>query len=621
MCDNGPVGLWRVLLARISLRYIQSTPLDTEPCLQKSMFTDLANEPTFFSKAGAYAFGMNRSDVEKSLKDVEELLGSSLELPDVVELAIRKLLNLVEALCSDKQELMGEVDRLRKQLEEKKRGKNSSGNEKGTPKNLPSGKRRPSDPNRPPPLFRDRRSGKELEIHETVPCPIDPSILPPDAIRHPDRSVVVQNIVIKPHNIEFLQEVYYSPKEKKSYRGVLPAGYDTGDFGPELRALILSLKYCGNMSEPKIGEFLNNFNVEVSSGSLSNILTKSAEQFEDTYDQVLESGLTSTNYQQTDDTSARVAGKSWHTHIVCNPFYTFYSTRPNKDRLSVLSVLQNVKSLRFRFNAQTLALLEDELKISAKWREKIASRIEEHNGDFEFDASELTKLLDGWMKTPCSDDRLAISHASAIVYYRNQTCIPVVKVLACDDAKQFKLLTEEIALCWIHEGRHYERLSPVVEIHKQALEDFFKRYWEYYGRLQEYKSDPVKEQADALRKDFTELLSKKTGYDDLDCRMEVTAAKHRDLLTVLDHPDCPLHNNISELGARVSARRRDVSLHSTSEKGAHSMDVFTTIVQTCKKLSYSAYEYFRQHLRYDPSAPILAKMVAEAANAPTLKLC
>jgi hypothetical protein len=33
------------------------------------------------------------------------------------------------------------------------------------------------------------------------------------------------------------------------------------------------------------------------------------------------------------------------------------------------------------------------------------------------------------------------------------------------------------------------------------------------------------------------------------------------LLTVLEHPQVPLHNNQSELGTRVSARRRDVSLH------------------------------------------------------------
>lgn len=40
---------------------------------------------------------------------------------------------------------------------------------------------------------------------------------------------------------------------------------------------------------------------------------------------------------------------------------------------------------------------------------------------------------------------------------------------------------------------------------------------------------------------FTELFSMKTRYEALDNRMVVTAAKHRDLLTILDHPDCPLH--------------------------------------------------------------------------------
>ena len=39
---------------------------------------------------------MKRGEVEKSLKEVEELLGNDRELPDAVELAIRKLLNLIE---------------------------------------------------------------------------------------------------------------------------------------------------------------------------------------------------------------------------------------------------------------------------------------------------------------------------------------------------------------------------------------------------------------------------------------------------------------------------------------------------------------------------------------------
>ena len=562
---------------------------------------------------------MKRSDVEQILKDVEELLGSALDLPDVVELAIRKLLNVVEALCSDKQELMGEVDRLKKLLEGKKRGKNSPGG--SSPSNLSSDNRRPPDPDKPPRLLRDRRSGKDLEIHETIPCPIDSSILPPDAIRVQDQSVIVQEIIIKPRNIEFRQEVYYSLKELKYYRGALPAGYQVSDFGPDLRALILSLKYCGNMSEPKIGEFLENFGVEVSSGSLSNILTKTADQFEAAYHDVLVAGLASTEYQQTDDTSARVAGQFWHTHIVCNPYYTFYTTRPGKDRLNVLAALQNVESLTYRFNRKTLETLDKDFDISDKWRAKLQSLIDDNGGNVELDELELNKLLDQWMSTPCIADRLAIHHAGAIVYYREQTIVPVIEVLVCDDAPQFKLLTEHLALCWIHEGRHYEKLTPVVPSHKQAKELFLKQYWEYYGWLQAYRKDPSEHRASELRAEFTKLFTTSTQYEALDKRIAITAAKHSELLKVLEYPNCPLHNNVSELGARVSARRRDVSLHSYCKRGAHSMDIFTTLVQTSKKLLISAYDYFRLHLRHDPNAPDLAIKILTAAKDPNPLLC
>ena len=96
-------------------------------------------------------------------------------------------------------------------------------------------------------------------------------------------------------------------------------------------------------------------------------------------------------------------------------------------------------------------------------------------------------------------------------------------------------------------------------------------------------------------------------------RIASTAAKRRELLTVLSHPSVPLHNNASELAARVSARRRDVSLHSRSARGARAMDIFTTLVQTCKKLKLSAYDYFRAQLRKALPATSLAPRIHQAA--------
>lgn len=557
---------------------------------------------------------MSTLDVQSILAEVEELLAKAGELPEAAEQAVGQLLNVVEALSSDKKALTDEVERLRKQLEQKKKAKTTEkSNDKGDQKSDSDHSSEEHRRKRRKPQTAqaaDRRSFKDLTIHDTIECPVDPSTLPPDAVRLGDEPVVIQDIEIQPRNTRYQRHVYHSAAEKKFYRGPLPSGYGKSCFGPDLQALILSLKYCGNMSEAKIREFLENFDVQVSAGSLSNILTNTAAAFEQEYHDLLTAGLSSTPYQQTDDTSARVQGESWHTHILCNPFYTAYSTRSTKDRLAVLSVLQNTDDLRFRFNAETLKLLQDEFTIPVKWQTSIAALGE----DVEFDAEALKELLDDWFDKRKTQTRTSIEHAAAIVYYRHQTSVPVVDTLVCDDAGQFKLLTDKLALCWIHAGRHYERLSPVVTRYAESLDAFVERYWDYYVSLQDYRAGPTKELAAKLRLEFDELFSTRTGYDALDDRIAKTAAKKDELLTVLTVPEVVLHNNASELGARVSARRRDVSLHSRSKRGARAMDIFTTLVQTSKKLGVGAFEYLRDRLHHRFEMPSLAQCIHQAAQ-------
>lgn len=557
---------------------------------------------------------MSGSDVSTILKKVEDLLSQAGPLPAEAEQAVEKLLNVVEALSADRSELAREVERLRQQLELKKKPKTTDSTDQDD-QNTKNGsdhsseKRRRQRRDKKRRLASDRRSFKDLKVHETIECPIDPETLPSDAVRVEDESVIVQDIEIRPRNIRFQRHVYYSAVEKKYFRASLPGGYEVGDFGADLRALILSLKYCGNMSEPKIGEFLQNFDVQISAGSLSNILTNTSALFEEEFHELFTAGLASTPYQQTDDTSARVSGKFWHTHIVCNPYYTAFFTRPRKDRLAVLEVLQNTSELRFRFGEETVQLLQAEFNIPQKWQREL-----EQVGEVECGKTSLALLLDGWFGTGNRQLRTAIEHASATVYYQQQTTVPVVKTLVCDDARQFKSITDHLALCWIHAGRHYEKLSPVVSRHAKLLDAFQDRYWDYYAALQHYRDGPTTAEADRLRLQFDELFSRRTGYDALDDRIAKTAAKKEELLTVLDHPEVPLHNNASELGARVSARRRDVSLHSRSIRGARAMDIFTTLVQTCKKLGISAYAYLRDRLRRCLAMPSLAATIRTAAS-------
>ena len=152
----------------------------------------------------------------------------------------------------------------------------------------------------------------------------------------------------------------------------------------------------------------------------------------------------------------------------------------------------------------------------------------------------------------------------------------------------------------------------MVPQHATALDNFAERYWDFYAALQDYRAGPSDAWAMKLRQEFDELFATRTGYDALDDRIAKTAAKKGELLTVLSHPSVPLHNNASELGARVSARRRDVSLHSRSAHGARAMDIFTTIVPTCKLLSISGYAYLRDRLHQRFELASLAESITAA---------
>ena len=234
---------------------------------------------------------MSPSETQAVLKHIEEQLATE-ALSPVVQQALQDLLNLVEHLVADKQAALAEVQRLRQQLEDKKKAKTTA-SQTGGQANTNHSSEQPRR-NRQPPATRpadDRRTFKDLPVHEEIECPVDPQQLPPDAQRCDDERVIIQNIRIEPRNICFCRHVYYSAAEQQYYRGPLPAGFGPGDFGPELQALILALKYCGNMSEPKIREFLENFDVQISSGSLSNIFTNTAEAFAEEVRELVLAGL------------------------------------------------------------------------------------------------------------------------------------------------------------------------------------------------------------------------------------------------------------------------------------------------------------------------------------------
>jgi hypothetical protein len=102
-------------------------------------------------------------------------------------------------------------------------------------------------------------------------------------------------------------------------------------------------------------------------------------------------------------------------------------------------------------------------------------------------------------------------------------------------------------------------------------------------------------------------------------RIAKSKAKKEELLTVLNHPEIPLHNNRSENGARVQKRREDVSLQTKTKAGTEAKDTMMTIIETAKKHSISSYKYIHDRISKIFKMPSLAKLIrAKSASQPTI---
>ena len=451
-----------------------------------------------------------------------------------------------------------------------------------------------------------QRKVPEIKIDRVVRCKVDPEQLPDDAQFKGFKPKIVQDLIIKSDNVLFEREVYWSQSLRKTYIGDVPKGYE-GDYGPNINSEIVAFKYINNMSIPKIQEFYDNFGVIISGTYISRRLTKEVDVFHAEKSQLYEASTDVSAWQQIDDTGSRVNGSNYYTHIVCNDLCTVFFTTPKKDRLTILDILQNFESRSFVFNDETFDLLKD-LRVSQKLIENVKELTEREK---ELNEKDMEEILAGLFPDSSKGkiSRIRITEAAAIASYHSKIGVPTVKVLVSDDAPQFKLIIDEHMLCWIHDGRHYKKLCPVVIAHQNQLEAFRKSYWEYYRKLYGYKQNPSPELAELLSAQFDDLFSAKTGYNDLDDRIAKTGSKKKNLLTVLKHPEIPLHNNSSENGARVQKRREDVSLQTKTDEGTKAKDTMMSIVETCKKLGVSAYKFIYDRISKTFKMPTLAELI------------
>ena len=542
---------------------------------------------------------MKKNTIQQQLNELknyvdkqEELTNLEKRLLNFCELTVdenENLIKKVQTLSDEIKILKGEQGKptIRKQTKNKNNDHSSEDNRKKGKRGKPRGK--------------TGSKKAKVKTHQTVNLTMKPEDLPPDAVKHGFKNTIIQDIQIIANNTLFVRQQYHSKSENKYYVTPLPPGYE-GEYGPCIKSWSNVMYSSSEITFENITGIFKTAGVIISKPTVHSFIIKTGASLEDEKISIAKAGLQSTSFQHLDDTVAREKGKNRHVNVLGNEHYSVYFTLPHKDRLSIIKML-SLDDFKCVINSFAIDLMKI-MDVS----DKIIASIEPYVAPKYYHQAEIEKILETVLRGKKQQKaRKLVLEAMAIAAYRDSPY--AIKQLIVDDAPQFKLITDALGLCWVHEGRHYKKIHPIFKRHKKVTEDFITRFWDYYHSLIDYKKNPSASLAEDLRKEFTEIFSTKTDYEKLDKQITLTLKKIESLLLVLKYPNIPLHNNPAEHMARWQARARDIHLHTMSQAGTQAKDALATISGTAKKLSVNVFHYFYDRITKKYEMPSLADLI------------
>lgn len=484
---------------------------------------------------------------------------------------------LVMELLHVIQQMAEEIERLRDEIA---RLKEHKGKPKIPPSRLekdPEEKKKKKDANGKRPGSKKRSKTKDLPIHETIPVP--PKDLPAGSTRVGHDDWIVQGLEIRVHNVCYQLETWLTP-DGKLIKGELPDSVD-GHFDATLRSFILQQYNHGHVTQPLIWEELLDFGVDISKGQVSRILTEQKEDFHLEKEGVLSAGLEVSDYINVDDTGARHAGQNGYCTHIGNELFAWFESTASKSRINFLQLLRQ-GNYDYVINADALEYIQRQ-SFPQPLLALLATDSEKH---FETE-EDWKKHLEQLAVT--KDRHVRIVTEGALLGSVLHHGFSKELVILSDDAGQFNILLH--ALCWIHAERTIHKLVPCSERESKAIEDIRDRIWQLYRDIKAFKEMPDEETKLALEKLFDNIFATETCSEVLDAALRRVAKNKEELLLVLDRPDIPLHNNLSERDIREYVKKRKISGSTRSDNGRRCRDTFTSLKKTCRKLGLSFWDY------------------------------
>ncbi len=184
---------------------------------------------------------------------------------------------------------------------------------------------------------------------------------------------------------------------------------------------------------------------------------------------------------------------------------------------------------------------------------------------------------------------------------------PVDLVIMSDDAGQFDILLH--ALCWIHADRVFQRILPLNKRHDKELNWVHTQIWEIFYELKQYKLEPDDSLKLAISEHFDELCRTKTSFETLNQALRRLAKNKAELLLVLERPDIPLHNNLSENDIREYVIKRKISGSTRSKDGQLCRDTFVSLKKNCLKQGISFWDFINDRMGKKNLIPYLPELL------------
>jgi Transposase IS66 family len=512
----------------------------------------------------------------------------------------KKLLGAYEEKVEEVDELKKEnvalKDRLRKLIGEQEIPKFKD--KKGLHHQKPSKKDRKKN-------WKKKSKNSDVKIDREEKCPADKDKLPSDAEFKGHREITVQNIILKTDNVKFKIERWYSPSLRKYFEGKIPSSFQGSQFGPELRSFIIMLYVGLRSTENKIEKFLADLGVSISAGEISNILTNIDSKFSDEMNNAKVSGIKMSPALNIDATGMYVRSESCFNLCHGNKYFSYHSTVQTRSRLDAIKCLIMSQELIYLIDEDALLWLE---KRKFKKNQKIYIKLKNIMSKKEYSEDEIDALI---LSFKIADTKsINFIKTSALLSAWKKNLLGVIpEGLISDSAGEYREILDWHQECWIHELRHYREIKISSEYVREELDLFFEQAWDLFDLRESYKFFPSIELRQKIELDFKALFEKKWNSFMINHCRDNTLSRKENLLTFLDHPTIPIHNNQAESYIREKVIRRKISGGHKNLKGAAAGNLWISLYQTVRKNGLSFFLYLQDRFKELNLLPQLSTII------------